>query len=120
MEVVGCSTGKSFRFVRVCVRAVWLPSGVGSQILWAGLFPFPFWLGLVVGLFLFWSWVVLGSFPFSLLGLGAFPFPFLHPPNLLSNFSWAYREGLNMPLTLEIIQMKTFQFSQNAFEIEGK
>ena len=41
-EVGGCSTGKSFRFVRVCVRAVWLPSGIGSQIMWAGLFPFPF------------------------------------------------------------------------------
>ena len=44
-EVGGCSTGKSFRFVRACVRAVWLPSGIGSKILLAGLFPFPFWLG---------------------------------------------------------------------------
>ena len=62
----GCSTGKSFRFVRACVHAVWLPSGIRSQIPWAGLFPFAFGLGLVVGLFLFglgWSW-------------GAFPFPF--------------------------------------------
>ena len=65
-EVGGCSTGKSFRFVRACVRAVWLPSGIGSKILLAGLFPFPFGPGLVVGLFLFWaewSWA-------------AFPFPF--------------------------------------------
>ena len=30
----GCSTGKSFRFVCACVRAVWLPSGIGSQIPW--------------------------------------------------------------------------------------
>ena len=44
-EVGGCSTGNSFRFSRVCVRAVWLPSGIGSQKLWAGLFPFPFWTG---------------------------------------------------------------------------
>ena len=58
-------TGKSFRFVRACVRAVWLPSGIGSQIRWARLFPFPFWPGLVVGLFLFclgWSG---GAFLFS-------------------------------------------------------
>ena len=57
-EVGGCSTGKSFRFVRACVRAVWLPSGIGSQIL----------LGR--------------PFPFSLLpfGPGAFPFPFPPPP----------------------------------------
>ena len=65
-EVGGCAPGKSFRFVRACVRAVWLPSGIGSQILWAGFFPFPFCPGLVVGLFLCgpgWS-------------RGAFPFPF--------------------------------------------
>ena len=37
------------------------------------------------------SLLVSGSFPFSLLVLGAFPFPFSQPPNLLSNFSWAYR-----------------------------
>ena len=54
-EVGGCSTGKSFRFVRACVRAVWLPSGIGSKIRWAGLFPFPFGPGLVVGLFFFWA-----------------------------------------------------------------
>ena len=41
--------------------------------------PFPFAL------------LVSGSFPFSQLVLGAFPFPSPHPPNLLSNFSWAYR-----------------------------
>ena len=40
-EVGACSTGKSFRFVRACVRAVWLPSGIGSQILLVALFPFP-------------------------------------------------------------------------------
>ena len=66
-EVGGCSTGKSFRFVRACVRAVWLPSGIGSKWLLAILFPFPFW------------------------ARGAFPFPFPPPPNLLSNVSWAYR-----------------------------
>ena len=38
-------TGKSFRFVRACVRAVWLPSGIGSKCVLAGLFPFPFWPG---------------------------------------------------------------------------
>ena len=32
----------SFRFVRSCVCAVWLPSGIGSQKLLAGLFPFLF------------------------------------------------------------------------------
>jgi hypothetical protein len=51
-EVGVCSTGKPFRFVRARVRAVWLPNGIGSQIRWAGLFPFPFWAGLVVVLFL--------------------------------------------------------------------
>ena len=38
-EVGGCSTGESFRFVRACVRAVWLSSGIGSKNVWAGLFP---------------------------------------------------------------------------------
>ena len=41
-EVGGCSTRKSFRFVRACVRAVWLPSGIGSKVVLASLFPFPF------------------------------------------------------------------------------
>ena len=81
-EVGGCSTGKSFRFVRACVRAVWLRSGIAGR-------PFPFSLlaGLGRGAFPLLARVVPGSFPFSLLGPGAFPFPFPHPPNLLSNFS---------------------------------
>ena len=74
-EVGGCTTGKSFRFVRACVRAVRLPSGIWAQCVWASLFPFPF------------------------LPRGAFSFPFWGdelslpptPPNLLCNFSWAYR-----------------------------
>ena len=90
-EVGGCSTGKSFGFVRACVSAVWLPSGIGSQCVLVAVFPFPFGPGLVLGLFVFWSWVGLGSFPFSLLGPGPFHFPFPHSPNFLSNFSWAYR-----------------------------
>ena len=44
-ELGRCSIGKLFRFVRACVRAVWLPSGIGSKVWLAGLFPFPFWLG---------------------------------------------------------------------------
>ena len=40
-EVGGCSTGKSFRFVRACVRAVWLPS-VNWISNGAGLSLFPF------------------------------------------------------------------------------
>ena len=59
---------------RSCVCAVWLPGGIGTQCVWAGLFPFPFW------------------------SREAFPFPFWFwelslcpsPPNLLSNFSWAH------------------------------
>ena len=39
-EVEGCSTGKSFRFVRTCVRAVWLPSRIGSPTLLVTLFSF--------------------------------------------------------------------------------
>ena len=83
IPIRGCSTGKSFRFVRACVRAVWLPSGIGSQCVWATLFPFPVLPG--------------GAFPFPFWTWGAFPFPFPHLPNLLSNFSWAYRymESIN-------------------------
>ena len=84
-------TGKSFRFVRAGVRAVWLPSGIGYQIPLVGLFPFPFWPGLVVGLFLFGPGWARGAFPFPFWARGAFPFPFPHPPNLLSTFNWAYR-----------------------------
>ena len=78
----GCSTGKSSRFVRARVRAVWLPSGNGSECLLAGLFPFPF--------------LARGAFPFPFLLWGAFPFPFPRPPNLLYNFSWAYRYRLSL------------------------
>ena len=44
----GCTTGKSFRFARSCVRAVWLPSGFASQkrMLPFSLYgppSFPFW-----------------------------------------------------------------------------
>ena len=38
------------------------------------------------------------NFPFSLLVLGAFPSP--HPPNLFSNFSWAYRYFMKFVLVL--------------------
>ena len=62
-EVGGCSTGKPFRSVRACVRAVWLPSGAGSQ---KRLLVFSL------------SLLVPPSFPFSLLGRRAFLFPF--PP----------------------------------------
>ena len=54
-------TGKSFRFVsfvRACVHAVWLPSGIRSQ-----------------------KWPI--AFPFSPLPFRAFPFPFPPPTNLL-------------------------------------
>ena len=76
-EVGGCSTGKSFRFVRACVRAVWLPSGIGSKVLRAGLFPFPFWLGQVVGFFLCWPGWSRGAFPFPFWAreLSLFPSP---------------------------------------------
>ena len=33
--------GNRFVFVRACARAVWLPSGIGSQKLLVGVFPFP-------------------------------------------------------------------------------
>ena len=63
----GAQPGNRFvYFVHVCIHTVWLPSGIGSQILWAGLFSFPFCPGLIMRLFFFclgWS-------------QGAFPFPF--------------------------------------------
>ena len=65
MEVGGCSTGKSFRFVRASVRAVWLPSGIGSQKRPGSPFPFSLLVPGGLGAFPFWSRVVLGSFPFS-------------------------------------------------------
>ena len=77
---------------RSCVRTRgpaaswnWISNSVGRP------FPFSLLLGLGRGAFPLLARVVPGSFPFSLLGPGAFPFPFPHPPNLLSNFSWAYR-----------------------------
>ena len=63
-EVGGCSNGKSFRFVRACVRVVWLSSGIGSQIVRIILFPFPFWSR--------------EAFPFPSWARGDSPFPF--PP----------------------------------------
>ena len=76
-EVGGCSAGKSFRSVRACVPAVWLPSGIGSQIPLVGLFPFPFGPCLVVGLFLFWAGWSWGGFPFPFWAweLSLFPSP---------------------------------------------
>ena len=65
-EVGGCSTRKSFRFVRAFVRAVWLPSGIGSKCVWAAVSSFPCWS--------------LGAFPFPFWAWGAFPFPFPPPP----------------------------------------
>ena len=45
--------------------AAWeVPSGIGSQVPQARLFPFPFGPGLVVGLFLFWPAWSWGTFPF--------------------------------------------------------
>ena len=52
-EIVSC------RAVRACLRAVWLPIGIGSQ---KSLPTFPF------------SLLVSASFPFSLFGVGSFPF----------------------------------------------
>ena len=63
----GCSSGKSFRFVRACIRA---RSGcqVELDLNFRGL-----------------------AFPLSPFAVGGFPFSLTPPPNLLSNFSWAYR-----------------------------
>ena len=65
---------------RSCVRARglvalwnWISNSAGRA------FPFSLLPRVGRGAFLFWSWVVLGSFPFSLLGPGAFPFPFPAP-----------------------------------------
>ena len=61
----GCSTGKSLRFVRACVRAVWLPGC-----------SFSF---LVRGIILFGLLVLLGSLSTSLLGSGPFNCPYATP-----------------------------------------
>ena len=62
-----CSSGKSFRFVRACIRA---RSGclVELDLNFRGL-----------------------AFPLSPFAVGGSPFYLTPPPNLLSNFSWAYR-----------------------------
>ena len=82
-EVGGCSNWKSFRLVRACVRAVWLPSGIGSKCCWPGFSLFP------LGSARSWGFSFCGpggfgelslfpfaaaSFPFSLLVPGSFPF----------------------------------------------
>ena len=58
----------SFRFVRECVRAVWLPGGIWSQKFFVAL-------------------------PFSLLERRTFPFPFAPPPytSYPSLVRWLYR-----------------------------
>ena len=38
--VCRASAGESFRFVRACARAVWLPSGIGSEMNMPPLVPF--------------------------------------------------------------------------------
>ena len=73
------------------VRAVWLPSGVGSQKRPAPPFPF--------------SLYGPGSFPFSLLERRSFPSPFPHPPNFLSNFSWAYRYNIFIISTWQLVNI---------------
>ena len=73
----GCSTGKSFCFVRACVRTVWLPSGIGSKCLLVAVFPFHV---------LPW-----GAFPFPFWGAELSLFHSPHSPNLPSNSSWAYQ-----------------------------
>ena len=45
-------TGKSFRFVHACVRAVWLTSGIGSQKSLLAFSLFPLW-GAELSLFPF-------------------------------------------------------------------
>ena len=59
----GCSSGKSFRFVRTYIFAFWLPSGIGFQKKLPAL-----------SLFLFWPAEL------SLSLLGATNFPFSLPP----------------------------------------
>ena len=39
----GAQPGTSFRFVRACVRAVWLPSNIESKLVLVVVFPFLFW-----------------------------------------------------------------------------
>ena len=51
-EVGGRSTGKSFRFVRACVRAVWLPIvELDLKNCWSAFSLFPLGLG--------WSWGII-------------------------------------------------------------
>ena len=75
MSEVGVLNRQSFRSVRACVYAAWLPSGISK----AGGRPFPFPSGSRE----------LSPSPFGGDELSRFLSP--HPPNILSNFSWAYR-----------------------------
>ena len=84
-------TGKLFRFVRECVRAVWLPSGIGSQR-WPSVFSlFPLWRA------------ELSPFPFG--GDDLPPFPPPHPPNRLPTLvelTYRHSHGLH-PETVFVI-----------------
>ena len=74
---------------RSCVRTRGLVAQWNSISKVVGCaFPFSLLPGLGRGAFPLLARVVPGNFPFSLLGPGAFPFHFPHPPNLLSNFTW--------------------------------
>ena len=73
----GLLTREGVSFLSCCVCAVWLPSGIGSQ----KRLP-------VFSLFLCGP-AELSLFHFGGYELSLFPSP--HRPNLLSNFSWAYR-----------------------------
>ena len=68
-EIVSCRvvSCRVVPCVRACVRAVWLPSGIGSQ---TGLRPFLF------------SLYGAPSFPFSLFGATSFPFPLPPTPQI--------------------------------------
>ena len=82
----GAQPGNRFvSFVRAYARSGCLVE-LNLKFCWLLFSLFPFCPG-ELSLFPFG----LGSFPFPLLVLGAFPFPFPPPPNILSNFSWAYR-----------------------------
>ena len=72
-EVGGCSTGKSFRFVRARVRAVWLPGGIGSQKTLPVFSLFPF-----------------GSEELSLFPFGGDELPFSFPPNPQTSQPWVH------------------------------
>ena len=48
------------------------------------------WISISVGRSFLFSLLAVGSFPFLLFISTSFYFSLPHPPNLLSNFSWAY------------------------------